>query len=1103
MKTIKRDNEFLPKKSILSLLIISLMSFSSVTYSQDDDQTNEEETDEDVVELAPIVATGSRLLRETYESISPVQVITAQQSRAVGQINADDILQNSTAASGQQIDLTFSGFVLDNGPGATTVSFRNLGPGRTLFLLNGRRVGASGVEGVPSAADLSLVPGGLIERYELLLDGASSLYGSDAVAGVANAILRKDFNGFEVDYNLTVPEQSGGIENTVAVTWGQNYDRGFIGFGAQINESEEIKFADRDWTGRCAEHREEDMNGNITSQDLFTLRNNLMDLESCTFPLLVGRFILPGNLGGSIYFTEGSSSGGFGNWTDSSVAGIPWDSNSDGVADINFGDYGTFQGVTGGSLQAERKTQNLMSYGEYTFEGENNITPYYEALYSRRDTFQDSGQPQFFPFIPADNPYNLCNPDAIGGIDCGLAFDQAFEDPAFIAAYIAENGCDPSASGDCPQAGGARGALRTRAVVGVRGDRDTTSATVKQYRVVAGLKGDLPGMDWGQMSNWNFDTYLSYNRSEGLATRAGIREDRYDYSVETSRIDPVTGEVVCGNNDGCVPINMFAPSLYNAVVGDFATQAERDYLFDLRTFNTKIQQTMFSAFLNGYVYELPAGPLAAGIGVEIREDEIESIPDEIARDGLFFGFFSDAGAVGKKTTKEVFAEVNVPLLAGYKGAEQLDFNISGRLTKDEFFPSADTFSAKLGYRPIPSLFLKATLGTSYRAPNLRENFLLAQSGFNNVGDPCVVPDAVYDGVIDPDTGEVITPVDSYSATLDDQFRGNTVITNCTLQGAPPAAIRDDNLNGGFSSYQTEITSGGSTNVTEEQSDSLTYGFAWDVPFDNDFNMTVGATYYEIEVNNTIVESTTGSIINGCYRDEDFNSTLCQRVVRGTDGLITNVDAGFVNRDNLTVRGIDINLNVDTTVDIFEKPVDFGLDVVLTRTKENSELFLGEAGPEDDELEDFTGDFGLPRWSGTVNLRARYDDFRVNWQTRYIGDVSVDVLDYFGNIEGVDTIDVRDIDGDGDTSEVLTIFSDTCEAPNLCRDVGDADDYFVHTLSVFWEKDDWTVGFGIRNIFNDEPPEVDPSEAFVIGNAPIGQGYDLNGRRYFLNVGKRF
>lgn len=1094
MKTINKDNEFLPKKSILSLLIISLMSFSSVSYSQEEDQATEEDADEDVVELAPVVATGSRLLRETYESISPVQVITAQESRAVGQINADDILQNSTAASGQQIDLTYSGFVLDNGPGATTVSFRNLGPGRTLFLLNGRRVGASGVEGVPSAADLSLVPGGLVQRYELLLDGASSLYGSDAVAGVANAILRKDFDGFEVDYNLTVPEQSGGVENTIAVTWGQNYDRGFIGFGAQINESEEIKFADRKWSGQCSEHREEDRNGNVTSIDLDLRRNFLMDLGSCTFPLLVGRFILPGSLGGSIYFTEGSSSGGFGNWTDSSVRGIPWDANGDGVADINFGDYGTYPGVTDASLSAERKTQNLMSYGEYTFEGENNITPYFEVLYSRRDTFQDSGQPQFFPFIPADNPYNLCNPDAVGGIDCGLAFDQAFENPAYIAAYIAENGCDPSAAGDCPQAGGPRGALRTRAVVGVRGDRDTTSATVKQYRAVVGVKGDLPGLDFGQMSNWNFDTYLSYNLSEGLATRAGIREDRLNYSLDTSRVDPATGQVVCGNNDGCVPINLFAHSLYNSVVGDFATQAERDYLFDLRTFNTKIKQTMFSAFLNGYVYELPAGPLAAGIGVELREDEIESIPDDIARDGLFFGFFSDAGAIGKKTTKEIFAEVNVPLLAGYKGVEQLDFNLSGRLTKDEFFPSADTFSAKLGYRPIPSLFLKATLGTSYRAPNLRENFLLAQSGFGNIGDPCVVPEIAYDG-------DENTPQGEYSQALDP--RSDTVVENCTLQGAPPAMLIADNLNGGFSSYQAEITSGGSTNVTEEQSDSLTYGFAWDVPLDGDLNVTLGATYYKIEVNNTIVESSTGSIINGCYRDENFNSTLCNRVIRGADGLIDNVDAGFVNRDNLTVKGIDVNLNLDTTVDIFEKPVDFGLDVILTRTKENSELFLGDPGPQDDDYEDFTGDFGLPRWSGSVNFRARYDDFRFNWQTRYIGSVSVDVLDYFGNIDGVETIDVRDIDGDGDTSEVLTIFSDTCEAPNVCRDVGDADDYFVHTMSVFWERDDWTVGFGIRNVFNDAPPEVDPSEAFLIGNAPIGQGYDINGRRYFLNVGKRF
>jgi len=1087
MKTINRDNEFRSSKLIMLLLIFSLMSFSSVTFSQDDqDQTavaedtddtdNNNEDDEDVVELAPIVATGSRLLRETYESISPVQVITAQESRAVGQIDAADVLQSSTAASGQQIDLSFSGFVLDDGPGSQTISFRGLGAGRTLLMLNGRRVGPSGVEGVPAAPDLNLIPGALIQRYELLLDGSSSIYGSDAVAGVANAILRKDFNGWEVDYTTTVPEQSGGIENTVAVTWGKNFDRGFIGVGVQLLDNDSILFADREPTAGCSEHREIDQDGNILTEDLFFQRDRLMDVGSCKIGTTAGWLNFPGSLGGSTFYTPGSQTGGLANFSDWTDRGIAIDSNSDGIADVNLSDYSLLGSANGRTMRAELKSQNIMSYGEYTFEGENNITPFFEMLYSRRDTFQDSGQPQLFPVVPAGNPYNLCNPDGLNGVDCGLARNGLYENPGYIAAYIEANGCDPSADGDCPLAGNARGAINLQPVVSVDGDRDQTSTTVKQYRFLAGVKGDLPGLDWGQMSSWNFETYLSYHYSQGVASRAGIREDRLNYSLSTSRVDPVSGQVVCGNasaSDGCVPINMFAGSLFAIPAGNFATQAERDYLFDIRRFDTKIKQTIFSGFLNGYVYELPAGPIAAGIGVELREDEIESIPDDIARDGLFFGFFSDSGAVGKKTTKEVFAEVEVPLLAGYKGAEELTFNISGRLTKDEFFPSQDTFSAKLGYRPIPSLLLKATIGTSYRAPNLRENFLLAQSGFGNVSDPCVTPTEAFDD-----------PEDISSYVRGNDPRDQNILDNCSAQGIDPANF----INEGGSFYNSEITRGGSTNVTEEQSDSLTYGFAWDVPFESDLDMTLGATYYEIDINNTIVESSSGSIIASCYLNSfpENQSTLCNRIIRNSDGLIVNVDAGFINRDNQTVRGVDVNLNLDKPFDVFGKPVDFGLDIVMTHTKEISELIVDTAanGTVTETFNDQAGEFGFPSWSGTVNLRASFDDFRITWQTRYIGNVE----------QGADEIDpFDDIDG----------IADTCIAPVLCRDVGFAEAYYNHTLSLYYNSNDWTIGFGISNLLNEQPPRVDNNEVFAIGNAPIGVGYDLNGRRYFLNIGKRF
>ncbi|MGH7129000.1 MAG: TonB-dependent receptor plug domain-containing protein, partial [Planctomycetaceae bacterium] len=143
-----------------------------------------------------VIVTGSRLRRDTYTSIAPLQVITGQVSREVGLIDATDILQESTASSGQQIDLTFTGFVLDNGPGATTIDLRGLGANRTLVLIDGKR-------GMPinptMVIDTNSIPRSAIARVEVITGGASAVYGADAVGGDVNFILKDDFEGASID----------------------------------------------------------------------------------------------------------------------------------------------------------------------------------------------------------------------------------------------------------------------------------------------------------------------------------------------------------------------------------------------------------------------------------------------------------------------------------------------------------------------------------------------------------------------------------------------------------------------------------------------------------------------------------------------------------------------------------------------------------------------------------------------------------------------------------------------------------------------------------------------------------------------------------------
>lgn len=1079
------------KLLVVSLAFLGLIA--PVAYAQEEDEGASIEPPDDEVE--EVVVTGSRLKRDTYTSISPLQVISGQMGREIGLIDPGTILQESTAASGVQVDLTFSGFVLDNGPGATTIDLRGLGAGRTLLLINGRRVAPAGVEGAPVSVDTTLLPGALVQQYELLLDGASSVYGSDAVAGVANVILRKDFEGFELEAFSSLA--NGQVNNTgdqhrISASWGYSGDRGFIGIGAEYRDWERVNLSDREWTAGCSRDIEITTDGEIRTfnvQDEFDFG---MRPDDCDRGSLAGRFQELGTAMGSIYYTPGFSNTGIPNFSDSTLYSVPISFGPDGYNSVTFRDYSINGREQFQSYIPDIQTYSAMAYGEYTMPGEANVTPYFEVLYARRESFQDAGAYQFFPWVPPENPFSPCNPNAPGGVDCGLAHDSILDDPTYRAAftdyYVSNFGCFGLPPALClPETFGLYtgpiGPVLSRPIVNVRGDRTLTDVDVDQIRFVAGVRGDIPALNGvGSLDNWSWDFYAMHSASTGDSSRPGIRGDRIDYATGwfSPTRTPCEGGLNVTDNPGesyelqddtatgCVPVNMWAPSLYDPVVGgDFATQAERDYLFDTRDFETEYKQTVFSFYANGEVFELPGGTALFGIGAEYRIDEIDSIPDAVARDGLFFGFFSDGGAVGEKWTEEYFAEMELPIFAGNPGMQELTVNLSTRHTQDEFYGSAWTYSGKLAYRPVDSLLIRGTVGTSFCAPNLRENFLRDQTGFLGVLDPCSIPEDAWDSLTDTYIPENDT-------------REPEVLTNCALQGVDPTTF----YNNGITVFSTEVAAGGTLDVREETSESWSAGFTWEQPFFSQFDLVFGATYYEIDIRDEIIEPSAQFIVNDCYTDPQFDSAFCNRITRDPNTLIFDIiDRGFINRDSKLARGVDLNMSIDIPTSMFNKAVDFGFDFAFNRTFELKDVFLNDDGlaSEDDDV----GEFGVPEWKGRMAMRVDVGKWRGTWSTRYISSVEQDpdTVDSFSNV----------VDGG----------SQTCYGPSLddvdCRDVGFAENYFVHDMSVYYRGDQWTLGAGMRNVFNEAPPQVNGTEVFALNNTPFGAGYDVFGRQIFLNV----
>jgi len=1102
---------------------------------QDEDEEQVEVTTSDSGEPAragAITVTGSRIVRDTYSSISPLQVLTTENQQAVGAFDPAQILQRSEAAAGTQIDATFQGFVLDNGPGSQTINLRGLGADRTLVLVNGRRFAPGGVEGAPTQPSINLIPSSLVDRYDLLLDGASSVYGSDAVAGVANIVLRKDFDGLELQANGNVNPEGGGDDYIISAAWGFNTDRAVFGIGAEYAFRDEVTLRDRDFLSGCNTHREVDQNGNIRTVGVAD--NAIVQARSpgisvredeCKVQGISGRVFVPFTRVGSVYFPANGNIANIPglNFGDNTALGnVDLDVNNDGIRDVDFQNVNANAANLDQTFISEQELFNVFAYGEYTFPGEANITPFFEAQFTRAEIrLPNTGIPQLFPSVPGGNPFNPCNIDA-GGADCRAA-DNAFQQVANPNIFDEGSGVMPLSTGF---------SLPVTPIFNIMGDRNNVDIAQEQYRGVLGVRGDLPFIG----STWTFEVAGVYSRAEGSSLRDGVREDRLALAIGLDPTFDYDGDGVVDNNgdgiaddynqgvdffagdpgtiapcdvsalanpglappglaDGCVPVDLFNDSVLGAPIGDFASQAERDYLFGVRSFDTSYEQILINGFVTGDLFDLPAGPVGVVVGGEWREDSIDSTPNFVASNGLFFGFFNDSGAVGSAWIRELFGEIDVPLIAGETLVEELNINLSGRITEQEFYGSNGTYSLKAGWRPVTPLLLKFAYGTSFRAPNLRENFLQGQTGFANLFDPCAVPDDAFDGQL------------GYQANLD--FRDPQVLANCIREGRDPTRVGIDAE--GLNTFQTpsvEIGSGGTLEIDPETSTSITTGFAFEENFPSGFDFSFNFNYYDIQIRNAIVEPGSQFIVNDCFAREDgTRSPFCDRITVSENPsdrfLISDVFQGFINFNEEAVRGIDLNATFGKDVTIGDQVFDVSLNMRANHLIERSILFVNSNG--DIEEEDFAGEFAFPSWTGRATLFVDWKDFRFTWQTRYVGDVEQDA-------DGID--EFSDAFGNGPDGQPTGFFSDTCTGGGsangvvpgdgvFCRDVGFADEWFEHTASVRWDDGTIRIIAGVTNIFDTAPPLIDTAQVFGVSNVPIGSPYNYDGREFFAQLLYRF
>lgn len=822
----------------------------STTTIADEQETTEEARSTSASTLDTVTVTGSRIAKSSYNSVSPVQVITREESTIAGFASTAGMLQSNAVTGGSdQINNAYGGFVVNGGPGVNTLSLRGLGATRTLIMLNGRRMAPAGSRGAVGSVDLNTLPSIMVDHVEVLKDGASAIYGSDAVAGVVNVVTKNKVDGVEVEFGTNITQNGGGAENRWGLLFGTSGDRWRVSGSLEIYDRDAIELGQRDWASKCPRPLlgRDPATGQFGADDYIDPTTGEpkcwgLDAGGVTINTLGTAYLLgrpglgslgyygtydPGNLppGGFDYFNR---------WRPNAAI---TDGDLPGYEGVDYEGRTTFDPLMK-KEQLISPTTNITGFlqGSMDLNTLGNAEAYFEILATRRESSQ-TGYLQHSLDYPVRSP---------------LLGDLSWL-PAFLAA---------PADGST---GGRNVAARAFIGWGLYGSKQK----VDFGRYTAGLRGDLG-------TSWSYDGYLSYGRSDADYFTNNRLTNRIAKSLDV--VSDGNGGFVCRDtSDGCVA----APVLSAAVVGGNLPQAYRDYIMQQTRGSTVFEEKTAHFGVTGPLFDIPfGGSVAAAFGLEYRESEIDDTPDINSINNNLYSFTASTPTRGKDTVQEAYGELEVPLLSGLPGARELTFNMSARYTDYDSYGSDKTWKLGALWTPVDWLSFRVSNGTSFRAPALFEQFLGASSGFaSSNSDPC----NGWGGLTD---------------------RTSNRYLNCSSLGLVPNFQQNSSV--------TVFTRGGAeTGLTAETSTSKTAGLVLQPEFGSGFgDLSFAADYFETEVSNGVSLLTGAQILELCYAQpvSEFNAGAgyCGFVQRAPNNTLT-VTTGYINVARDKVRGWDFNL----------------------------------------------------------------------------------------------------------------------------------------------------------------------------------------------------
>lgn len=646
----------------------STIGFAGSALAQEDDGAEKA--------IEKIQVTGSRLRQAEFASSAPIAVVGQAQFELTSTVNTESLL-NTLPQVVPGLDRTSN----NPGNGTATVDLRGLGTNRTLVLINGTRAVPTTAGG---AVDINSIPTALIKSVEVLTGGASAVYGSDAVAGVVNFILKDDFEGVQVQSGYESTEEGDAEIFNADFTLGGNFadGKGNVVFNFSYTDRKDLFQGDRDFAATAlfddgAGGLEPGGSSGVPGTAIFNGGFSAFSPDSSG--------IIFGQNGGVRPFVAGGDVNDFYNYAPVNYIQLPQERHQAtalGSYDISENSelYGRVM-FTDSRVPSQLAPTPIFQTSDFTLDGNPFITPEAQQIIS----------------------------DAIGS--------------------------DIDTDGDGISDLGTGALLRRRLQeVGPRRSEDAFSS----YQFQVGIRGDIGD------SPWFYDAYYQTGKVNNSTAQLGnVNRGRFDQALILASDE--NGQVILdgngnpscsdpsanGSTSACVPINIFGEGNISQGGADFLKTA----VASTALFEQKIVGASIGGDSSDF-FELPGGPIAIGFSYEHRQEDFQFLPSQDLAAGTIAGFNGAPALEGGFTVAGYAVEMRLPILRGVDFAELLELELAYRTEDYSTAGTVDSYKIAGIYAPFENFRFRAGFNTAVRAPNIGELFAPRGENFPGGSDPC-------------------------------------------------------------------------------------------------------------------------------------------------------------------------------------------------------------------------------------------------------------------------------------------------------------------------------------------------------------------------------